>query len=136
MLIKFWKVISSIAFLLREGCQMLIKYKSTHEKIAMGLLAYMPEEKNVKKLQQTIKKYEEDERWQLFLWKEDEDIVGIIGISLLDDDTAQLNHVSVNPSFREEGVGRKMLEAIKELYNGKVVPSVQTALFFAKCDCE
>ncbi|OIJ15921.1 hypothetical protein BKP35_02750 [Anaerobacillus arseniciselenatis] len=115
---------------------MLIKYKSSYEKISMGLLAFMPEEKNVKKLQQKIKKYEEDPRWQLYLWKEDEDIVGIVGVSLLEDDTVQLNHISVNPSFREEGIGKEMISALQEIYNGKLVPSVQTALFFAKCDSD
>lgn len=115
---------------------MLIKYKSSFEKLAMGLLAYMPDEKNVKKLQQKIKKYEEDPRWQLYLWKEQDDIVGIVGICLLEDETVQLNHISVNPSFREEGIGKKMIAALQNIYNGKVVPSVQTALFFAKCDNE
>jgi riboflavin biosynthesis RibT protein len=114
---------------------MLIKYKCSYEKIAMGLLAYMPGEKNVKKLQQTIKKYEEDSCWQLYLWKEDS-IVGIAGITLLEDQRVQLNHISVNPSYREEGLGKKMVTALQELYKGKVVPSVQTTLFFAKCDSE
>lgn len=116
-----------------RGDIMLIKYKSSYEKIAMGLLAYMPEEKNVKKLQQTIKKYEEDPSWQLYLWKED-DIVGIAGVTLLEDESVQLNHISVNPSFREEGLGKKIVETLKELYTDKLVPSVQTTLFFVKCD--
>lgn len=114
---------------------MLIKYKSSYEKIAMGLLAYMPEEKNVKKLQQTIKKYEEDPSWQLYLWKED-DIVGIAGVTILEDESVQLNHITVNPSFREEGLGKKIVAALQELYAGNLVPSVQTTLFFVKCDCE
>lgn len=112
---------------------MLIKYKGSYEKIAMGLLAYMPDEKNVKKLQQTIKKYVEDPRWQLYLWKE-EDIVGIVGITFLEDEKVQLNHISVNPSYREEGLGKKIIAALQELYKDNVVPNVQTTLFFAKCD--
>ncbi|WNF38956.1 GNAT family N-acetyltransferase [Bacillaceae bacterium IKA-2] len=112
---------------------MLIKYKCSYEKIAMGLLAYMPGEKNVKKLQQTIKKYEEDPSWQLYLWKED-DIVGIAGVTLLEDESVQLNHISVNPSFRDEGLGKKIVETLKEIYTDKLVPSVQTTLFFVKCD--
>lgn len=114
---------------------MLIKYKGSYEKIAMGLLAYMPDEKNVKKLQQTIRKYVEDPRWQLYLWKE-EDIVGIVGITLLEDEKVQLNHISVNPSYREEGLGKKIIAALQELYKDNVVPNVQTTLFFAKCDSE
>lgn len=118
-----------------RGAIMLIKYKNSYEKIAMGLLAFMPGEKNVKKLQQTIRKYEEDPQWQLYLWKED-DIVGTAGVTLLEDETVQLNHISVNPSYREEGLGKKMVAVLQELYAGKLVPSVQTTLFFAKCDSE
>lgn len=113
---------------------MLIKYKSSFEKIAMGLLAFMPDERNVKKLQQTIKKYEEDARWQLYLWKEADVIVGLVGVSQLEEESYQLNHISVNPSFREEGIGKQMIAALQEIYNGKVVPSVQTTLFFVKCE--
>ena len=46
----------------------------------MGLLSFMPNEKDLKQLQQTIKDYETDTGRQLFLWKEDEDIVGAIGV--------------------------------------------------------
>lgn len=59
---------------------MLIRYKKSFEKIAMGLLSFMPNEKDLKRLQQTIKDYETDTGRQLFLWKEDEDIVGAIGV--------------------------------------------------------
>ena len=37
---------------------MLIRYKKIFEKIAMGLLSFMPSEKDLKKLQLTIKQYE------------------------------------------------------------------------------
>ena len=61
---------------------MLLRYKKTYEKIAMGLLSYMPSEKNVKKLQETIHTYETDANWQLYLLKKDEDFIGIIGIEM------------------------------------------------------
>lgn len=48
---------------------MLIRYKKSFEKIAMGLLSFMPNEKDLKQLQQTIKDYETDTDRQLFLWK-------------------------------------------------------------------
>ena len=44
---------------------MLLRYKKTYEKIAMGLLSYMPGDKSVKKLQETIQQYETDDNWQL-----------------------------------------------------------------------
>lgn len=48
---------------------MLIRYKKTFEKIAMGLLSFMPSEKDLKKLQQTMKEYETEEHLQLFFGK-------------------------------------------------------------------
>ena len=65
---------------------MLIRYKKTFEKIAMGLLSFMPSEKDLKKLQHTMKEYETEEDWHLFLWKE-EDIIGLLGV---------LNHNDTN----------------------------------------
>lgn len=37
---------------------MLIRFKKSYEKIAMGLLSFMPTEKDVKTLQLTMKDYE------------------------------------------------------------------------------
>ncbi|WP_070121579.1 GNAT family N-acetyltransferase [Bacillus marinisedimentorum] len=90
---------------------MLIRYKKSYEKIAMGLLSFMPTEKDLKKLQETIKNYEEDEDWQLFLWKE-EDIIGITGIEEKDNGEVELKHVCVNPSHRGQGIATKMIESL------------------------
>ncbi len=46
---------------------MLVRYKKANEKIAMGLLSYMPGDKSVKKLQEMIQQYETDDNWQLYL---------------------------------------------------------------------
>ncbi|MGO4888276.1 GNAT family N-acetyltransferase [Anaerobacillus sp. MEB173] len=111
---------------------MLVPYKPSYEKIAMGLLSYMPEEKEIKKLQQTIRRYETDEDWQLFLWKKD-DIIGVIGIHLLQDSTAELCHLCINPSYREEGLGKEMIEAIRKKVDGKLIPTTCTMSFYRKC---
>lgn len=116
---------------------MLIRYKKQFEKIAMGLLSFMPSEKDLKKLQQTIKFYETDEDWQLFLWKQEEDIIGLIGIYLLDEETIEIQHISVNPSHRHEGIGKSMVKAIKEMYpNKKIESTEQTEPFVDKCEEE
>lgn len=114
---------------------MLIRYKRAFEKIAMGLMAFMPQEKDIKKLQETIKLYEENDDWQLYLWKEDDDIVGIIGIVIEDDETAILQHVSVNPSFRNQGLGKKMLIALNDLIGEtfEILPNKHTRSFYEKC---
>jgi riboflavin biosynthesis RibT protein len=116
---------------------MLIRYKKTLEKIAMGLLSFMPSEKDLKKLQQTIKHYEIDEDWQLFLWKMDEDIIGLLGGIWIDDMTFKIHHISVNPSHRMQGIGTSMVKALKDLYPDKNVTANEvTKSFFHKCDQE
>ncbi|WP_163101054.1 GNAT family N-acetyltransferase [Peribacillus alkalitolerans] len=111
---------------------MLIRYKKSFEKIAMGLLSFMPNEKDIKKLQTTMKQYETDENWHLFLWKE-EDPVGIVGI-VEEHDRIVVQHVSVNPSYRKQGIGKNMVKAIRDMYpNREVVPTDLTQRFFEKC---
>ncbi|KAB7708866.1 GNAT family N-acetyltransferase [Bacillus aerolatus] len=114
---------------------MLIRYKKSFEKIAMGLLSFMPEERDIKKLQQTMKSYETADDWQLYLWK-DEDIVGAIGAKITDDEV-EIQHISVNPSYRQEGIGKKMIKAIKDIHvNKHIVPNPSTSTFFHKCEKE
>ncbi|MEI2665103.1 GNAT family N-acetyltransferase [Rossellomorea sp. LJF3] len=112
---------------------MLIRYKKAFEKIAMGLLSFMPNEKDLKKLQQTMKQYETEENWQLFLWKE-EDIVGLIGVYKTEG-TLEIQHISVNPSHRHEGIGKSMVKHLRDMHSElEVKPNSDTASFFEKCD--
>lgn len=113
---------------------MLIRYKKAFEKIAMGLLSFMPAEKDLKKLQQTMKQYETEENWQLFLWKE-EDIIGLIGILFKGEADLEIQHISVNPSHRRHGVGNKMVKALHEICPGKQITANEyTAAFIKKCE--
>ncbi|WP_243386457.1 GNAT family N-acetyltransferase [Bacillus kexueae] len=115
---------------------MLVRYKKAFEKIAMGLLSFMPNEKDLKKLQQTIQTYETDERWQLFLWKDD-DIIGVIGVELVDDQKIEIHHLCVNPSHRHQGIGKEMVNAIRDIYKDKHIhPNDLVAPFFEKCESE
>ncbi|MFD2617684.1 GNAT family N-acetyltransferase [Terrilactibacillus laevilacticus] len=114
---------------------MLIRYKKSYEKIAMGLLSFVPTEKDIKKLQKTIKKYEENDEWQLFLWKDEDDILGAIGIHL-EEDKAIIEHVSVNPSYRHQGIGKTMLKALNQLLSQEgipIVPQKKIEEFVDKC---
>ncbi|MCQ6277972.1 GNAT family N-acetyltransferase [Bacillus sp. EB600] len=113
---------------------MLIRYKKTFEKIAMGLLSFMPNEKDLKKLQQTMKQYETEEAWQLFLWKE-EDIIGLIGIMFNGEQELLIQHISVNPSHRLQGTGKKMVKALDEMYPERIVTANEyTSAFINKCE--
>lgn len=90
---------------------MLIRYKKSFKKIAMGLLSLMPSEKNIKKLTETIDAYENDSQQQLYLWKDDEEYVGIVGVRVKKD-TATIQHICVLPSYRSEGVATKMIQQL------------------------
>ncbi|MCM3440856.1 GNAT family N-acetyltransferase [Metabacillus halosaccharovorans] len=117
---------------------MLIRFKKSFEKIAMGLLSFMPAEKDLKQLQQTIKQYETSAEWQLFLWKQDEDIIGAIGVVFKGEDLVEVQHITVNPSHRQQGIGKQMVHAVTDLYKNKtVIPNDETEAFFEKCkDCK
>jgi len=114
---------------------MLIRYKKNSEKIAMGLLSFMPQEKDVKKLQQTIKEYETNPDWHLFLWKED-DVLGAIGVRIEDELNAVIQHISVNPSHRNSGIGKKMMNEIHTMYKDKYAVCADERIqnFYNKCD--
>lgn len=113
---------------------MLIRFKKNLEKIAMGLLSFMPEEKDVKKLQETIRLYEEDDKWHLHLWKEEEDVLGAIGIQIVDDDVLIIQHLTVNPSHRANGIGKRMVQEIQRIYADKyeIRPSEKIAAFYER----
>ncbi|WP_026694767.1 GNAT family N-acetyltransferase [Peribacillus kribbensis] len=112
---------------------MLIKYKKSFEKIAMGLLSFMPNEKDIKKLQSTMKLYETDERFLLFLWKQEE-IQGLIGVQMLSDTELEVLHISVNPPYRKQGVAKSMVQAMKNQFpDKKIVTNELTAGIVGKC---
>lgn len=98
---------------------MLIRFKKQYEKIAMGLLSFMPNEKDVKVLQDTIKRYEEEESWHLYLWKSADDIVGAIGLRMDNEIDVVIEHISVNPAHRNSGIAKLMIESVKDLYGEK-----------------
>lgn len=120
---------------MNEGLNMLTRYKKMFKKIAMGLLSFMPNEKDLQKLQMTMKQYETEKECQLFLWKEKEGFIGLIGFSIEDQHFIKIQHISVNPSHRGQGIGKQMVKALKELYpETPFIPNENTAAFYEKCD--
>jgi riboflavin biosynthesis RibT protein len=108
------------------------------EKIAMGLLSFMPmEKKDPKLLQQHIKKYETNPDWTLFLWKgEDEDILGLVGIRIDNEINVIIQDLSVNPSHRNLGIGKQMINEMNRLYSKKytISPNEKISQFYNKCE--
>lgn len=114
---------------------MLIRYKKSMEKIAMGLLSFMPKQKDIKNLQSTIEEYNSNDNWHLYLWKQDEDILGAIGLQITDEHKAIIQHISVDPSHRNLGIGKMMVKKVREKYetNYEIVADRYVQTFFAKC---
>ena len=113
---------------------MLTRYKKMFKKIAMGLISFMPNEKDLQKLLMTMNQYETEQDHQLFFWKEEEGIIGLIGVLFLDKHIIQIQHISVNPSHRGKGVGKRMVNALKELYPDiPFIPNENTVAFCDKC---
>ncbi|PSL50398.1 riboflavin biosynthesis RibT protein [Salsuginibacillus halophilus] len=110
---------------------MLTKYKPSHKKIAMGLLSYSPEQKDVKTLQETMQRYEEDDAWRLYLWKE-EDMVAVAGLYMPEEGRVELRHLCVNPSFRDEGIAKKLVETLEERLQVKLHGTEETAPYLAQ----
>jgi riboflavin biosynthesis RibT protein len=112
---------------------MLVRFKKNCEKIAMGLLSFMPQEKNLKKLQETIHTYENNPNWHLFMWKKDEDFVGLIGIET-SDDVCLIQHISVTPSYRGEGIGKEMVSKVQQFLPCTQIQAAEsTKPFIDKC---
>lgn len=96
----------------------LFRYKTAYQKIAMGFLSYIPGEKLIKQLKETIHQYETDPDWHLYLLKKGEDFIGLVGVHI-EGEHWTLHHVSVNPSFRAEGMAQFMVEQMFEKYGKK-----------------
>ncbi|ANU10631.1 riboflavin biosynthesis protein ribT, acetyltransferase GNAT-family [Planococcus antarcticus DSM 14505] len=112
---------------------MLFRYKKSFEKIAMGLMSFMPKERELKKLQQTMHIYEENPDWQLFLWKKEDDFVGLLGVEV-SEKSYTIHHLSVNPSHRGDGIGHEMVEKIQNLMQDrKMLATEETEPFLKKC---
>ncbi|MFT8872441.1 MAG: GNAT family N-acetyltransferase [Sporolactobacillus sp.] len=103
---------------------MLIRYKKCYEKIAVGLLSLLSTAADIKNVFQTVRLYEDDDRLQLFLWKQGEDIIGVLGIQIMASDRAVIRHISVNPSYREEGIDVQMCDALAAFLGAdvKIIP--------------
>ena len=74
----------------------------------------------------------EEVRWQLYLWKYEENFVGLIGIEV-SELTFTVQHVSVNPSYRSEGIGHAMVKKTQELQEPRAMQaSKETKDFLTK----
>lgn len=101
---------------------MLIRYKSDYEKITMGLLSFVPDLKDTKRLMAELDWYKKDDSRQLYLWKseETEDLVAVIGVEE-EESVVLLRHIAINPSYRNEKLSFRILDAVSEKFSPKKI---------------
>jgi len=113
---------------------MLIQYNDDYEKISMGLLSYIEDFKEPARIEEEIERYKSSETRELFLWQSEEtsNLIGLIGIEK-EDELVLLRHISIDPSFRNEGISYKMLDALNERYpDNNIVSTLETATIVSK----
>ncbi|CAM2772928.1 N-acetyltransferase [Dolosigranulum pigrum] len=112
---------------------MLIEFKSDYDKIAMGLLSYTADLKETSRLTEELDMYKNDDSRQLFLWRSEEtdDLCAVLGIEE-EEDVILLRHLSVNPSYRGEGLTYRMLDQLSDRYEHKTLMGTLESGSFVK----
>lgn len=81
-----------------------------------------------------MNEYETEQNRKLFLWKEEEGFIGLIGV-LVANNQIQLQHIAINPSHRNQGFGKQLVHALKGLYPNSLITSTEyTDAFIQKCN--
>lgn len=98
---------------------MLIPYRKEQQKIAVGLLSFHDKMEKYHSLLNEIGIYEQEEQLALFFWIPEQggNIQGLLGIEYLSSKQLILHDISINPSFRGEGLGFQLLDELKERYS-------------------
>ncbi len=96
---------------------MLTKAKDDHSKIVMGLLAYSPEIETTQQVMDELDVFAANENREIYLWKDEEadTFIGLIGVEE-GDKVVLVRYLTLSPSYRDEGISLKMLEALSEAY--------------------
>ncbi|CAM3056983.1 N-acetyltransferase [Lactiplantibacillus plajomi] len=98
---------------------MLVKYRKDYEKVAMGLLSFIPDFRDLNHLQTEMHWYEATDDRELLLWRQpDGDFSGIIGIEI-GSDFILVHHDSLSPEERTAANQRQVLDDLAALYPRK-----------------
>ena len=101
---------------------MLVRSKSSYQKIIMGLLSYSNELNATTEILEEMEWYRKEDNRRIYLYREDDsdDFIGLIGIEI-DDDIVIVRRLTLTPSYHNEGHGGQMLKEIEEMFEDKKV---------------
>lgn len=98
---------------------MLVNYRSDYEKIAMGLLSFVPELKPLARLQQEMQWHLKSESRPVYLWRDEDDHFIGIGCCEVGEDYVLIRRLSFTPTNRTGRDIFGLLSAISGKYPGK-----------------
>lgn len=112
---------------------MLVKYKNDYQKIAMGLLSFIPELKDVSRLESEITWYQDDDHRALYLWRNDHgDFSGVVGVEF-NDGIVMVRQIALSPSERNQSTYNKILNEVAHQYpDYKMMGSLDVASIITK----
>lgn len=114
---------------------MLIPYINQYKKVAMGLLSYIDDYKDLDSLNAEMEQIESGKR-KLLLWKDEEtdNVVGLIGFDQADPQSNLLvRYLSISPSFRNEGLSYTIMNALANEYpKNAITGTLDMADFMSK----
>lgn len=95
---------------------MLVPYRKNQQKIALGLLSFHENLKEHQNLLKELHIYDSSDKYQLYCYYHEgsTNVQGIIGIELTSP--IILHDISLNPSYRGEEIGFRMLDELQTMY--------------------
>lgn len=111
---------------------MLIDYKKDNEKVAMGLLSYLPDFKNLENLKEEIKLNQNNDEFKLYLYRDDDNnINGVIGTQIINNFVI-IRYLSLAPGFREKKYEQKILHDLKNNFPKMRITAVPEYTYLIK----
>lgn len=111
---------------------MLIPYKKDYEKIAMGLLSYLPDYKNLINLQAEMSLIQKDNEFHLYLYRDNKNnVMGIIGTQETDKFVV-IRYISLAPGYRDEMVAKEMVIELKQTHLDKQLSALPEYTYLLK----
>lgn len=111
---------------------MLIECKKDQEKVAMGLLSYLPEFKNLDNLKEEIKLNKTSSEFQLYLYREKEaNFIGVIGTQN-DAHFIIVRYVSLEPDYRQAKYESRIIQELASSYPNKKITAVPEWIYLIK----
>jgi ribosomal protein S18 acetylase RimI-like enzyme len=79
-----------------------------------SLLSYSMGFPTAAKLEMVRGQYQSESNWMLRGYELDGDMVGCIGVEILQTGRAVVRHIAVMPEHRQQGIGRRMLRQLSD----------------------